>query len=232
MQQQYIKIFQTLVEILNDRNYEIDNTESVQLLLNSQPNTQVLNEHFENNEVLLSGKLRMEHKNAVVDTQNVNENDSPNEDKKVEQGSSSTPTIIVIHQTSEISKIGKTEVNNYIKNYQHVDTVILVYTMITPNGRQCFKKHSKFHLFQEKELCYNITHHCLYVPHRALNDEEEKLVLQKFKTDKDKFPRLLRTDPIARYFGFKIGQLIQINRRYGGTTQPQTFFRIVCDENS
>ena len=64
--------------------------------------------------------------------------------------------------------------------------------------------------FLEKELVYNPTKHA-YVPiHEALTPEESEKFKKEVKGDIIKFPKLLTTDRISRYYGYRKGQIIRI----------------------
>ena len=67
-------------------------------------------------------------------------------------------------------------------------------------------------LFTEAELQYNITKHRLVPLHRKLPDEEAE---QFKKTYGLKFPVILRTDPISRFYHYKRGDVIKIERKGG-----------------
>ena len=64
-----------------------------------------------------------------------------------------------------------------------------------------------------KNLIFNITHH-EYVPkHTILSKEEEDEVLQKYNLTKNKLPKILKSDPVARYYGMKNDQICKILRK-------------------
>ena len=73
-------------------------------------------------------------------------------------------------------------------------------------------------LFQEEELQYNITKHYL-VPKHELSYPKGTKISKDFK-DKygDKFPVLLKTDPVARFYGYNKGDIIKITRKGGYVT--------------
>ena len=87
-----------------------------------------------------------------------------------------------------------------------------------------------FEHFLSKELYYNIIEHRLVPQHTRLS-EDEKLVFFNtllFKPNdnpSDLIPKLLTTDPVARYYFYQPGDLIKIQR-----TVPNLsiFYRIVC----
>jgi DNA-directed RNA polymerase subunit H (RpoH/RPB5) len=67
-------------------------------------------------------------------------------------------------------------------------------------------------LFLFSELQYDITKHNLFAPHVKVVDEK----LSDYRKDNAKnLPKLLQTDIVCRYYFFKRGDMIKINRRDG-----------------
>ena len=74
------------------------------------------------------------------------------------------------------------------------------------------KQYENVEIFLKKNMMFNITHH-RYVPkHIVLNDEESEETVLKFNTPKNKFPKILKSDPVARYFAIKSGMMFKILR--------------------
>ena len=73
---------------------------------------------------------------------------------------------------------------------------------------------SNFHVehFLINNLLINITHHDLVPKHVISSDEEKKAVLKKYKIKESQLPKILTTDPVAKYLGVKRGQLVKIIR--------------------
>ncbi len=69
-------------------------------------------------------------------------------------------------------------------------------------------------IFELAEVLFNITHHVLVPRHEVIsNDAEiEELVKRYNLKNRHQFPIILRTDPVARYFGLRSGQLVRITR--------------------
>ncbi|EZG55401.1 putative DNA-directed RNA polymerase II [Gregarina niphandrodes] len=66
--------------------------------------------------------------------------------------------------------------------------------------------------FMEAELLVNITRHELVPRHIPLSDEEKEELLAQYKIRDIMLPRILPTDPVARYFGLRRGQVVKIIR--------------------
>lgn len=80
--------------------------------------------------------------------------------------------------------------------------------------------------FREIDLRINITHHRRVPAHRLIGNKETRALLQMYRIRKAQLPRLPVTDPVARYYGFKPGQVVRIVRR-SETTGQSTIYRVV-----
>ena len=64
--------------------------------------------------------------------------------------------------------------------------------------------------FNESELEINITEHELYREHTLLTPKEKEELLANYKLTEAQLMRISVDDPVARYFGFKRGQVLLI----------------------
>ncbi|CAD8198661.1 unnamed protein product [Paramecium octaurelia] len=70
-----------------------------------------------------------------------------------------------------------------------------------------------FELFGEDDLVYDVTKHELVPQHIILNDKEKELLLKKYGMVDNQLPRILQSDPIARFLGLHHGDVVKIIRK-------------------
>ena len=107
---------------------------------------------------------------------------------------------------------------------QHIETLrhgighllVLFQDKVTATLREDFFRPQRYELELKHfaQLYVNVARHRLVPPHRRLSLAEESETLDKYRCAKNKFPSILVTDPVVRFYNFPVGSLIEIQRPY------------------
>lgn len=120
-------------------------------------------------------------------------------------------------------KFNVESIQEYIVMMKKMDVnhcIIIYRDNVTPVAKKIVEDSCELtiELFHEQELKCNITKHYLVPKHELLykkGTDENTSFKAKYS---DKFPILLKTDPIARFYGFDKGDIIKITRKNGFIT--------------
>ena len=119
-----------------------------------------------------------------------------------------------------MTKFNVDKIQEYISMIKKMDIwhCLIVYKdSATPIAKKVVddSQEIRIELFNEDELKYNITKHYLVPLHELVvfeNNEEYDIFKKKYGNN---LPVILKTDPVARFYGFKKGDIIKVTRKNG-----------------
>ena len=177
------KVRQTLLEMIQDRGYNIQENEKITLeefiILYNNKNLDIFINDIENNK-----KIYIHFHNEV---KNFSKGELKSLTQKIiEQYEDQDINLILLLREKENSAVSKELSKETYKNVE---------------------------IFLKKNMIFNITHHVLVPKHIILKKEEEIELLEKYNTTRGKLPKLSKSDPIAKYYGMKSDQICKILRK-------------------
>lgn len=124
---------------------------------------------------------------------------------------------------------------NYIKNIisdlesysENISGLVILNTAITTFAKQFLNSEQNsqhIEYFKESDLMTNKTKHYLIPKHILLSKNEKNKFLSDLKCDESHIPRIKNTDPIAQYYGSKVGDIFKIIRHDDNT--PSIYYRL------
>lgn len=157
----------------------------------------------------------------------------------VRKPDNSAPILLFYVGEKSVGKQTIQTLNNRMEQEKVKHAILVLCGKLTPAGSQELleltrvrteterkkTQRKRIEKFAEAELLFNITTHELVPQHRALNEDEKSEVLNLYGKS-ESFPTILISDPVARYYGWTRGQMIEIKRR-SETAGSYTFYRKV-----
>jgi DNA-directed RNA polymerases I, II, and III subunit RPABC1 len=135
----------------------------------------------------------------------------------VEKADDATDQLFIFFPTSD--KVGVLPIKTFCQRMvsENVNrAIIVVKENLTPFAKLAVKemasRNYRIEYFRDAELLVDITEHKLVPEHIVLSAEEKKQLLQRYRLKPTQLPRILVHDPVARYLGLSIGQVVKIVR--------------------
>ena len=115
-------------------------------------------------------------------------------------------------------KINAKQIENFCANMNKTmaeSGIILISDIPTSQAKQKIDEINsvlQIQCFNISELIVNITEHSYVPKHILLNDEEKSKLLNRYRIKESQLPKILTTDPVARYLGLRRGDVVKIIR--------------------
>jgi len=113
----------------------------------------------------------------------------------------------------KITAVNKaTGILDFLNNFKDNKKIIIIKEISKKAHQFILNNYSNTEIFLEEELMINIIDHILVPQHILLSNDEAKYVLEKYNAKKKDMPKIYSTDPIARYYDMKPGNICRIIR--------------------
>jgi len=193
----YFRVRKTTMEMLEDRGYEVS-TEDKNM------NYEDFTNRLEENAIQLvathrTNPIKMAYVAFILDAKSFSKKDLVALKALMDEKYPTNEVTVIIVQDKQTPQIAKELLNDEYKLYE---------------------------IFSMKNLMFNITHHEIVPKHILLNQEEIELVLKQYQTTRAQLPKLLTTDPVAKYYGMKAGDVCKIIRQ-SPMTGESYYYRIL-----
>lgn len=129
------------------------------------------------------------------------------------------------------TKVGVFTIRQYIKEMQDngvEQAIVVVKDAITAFAKQVFieAKPLVIECFKENELLIDKLSHVLVPKHELIDEKEKEELLEIYKAKESQLPKMLSSDPIAKYFGARKNQVFKITRP-SESSGDYIYYRIV-----
>jgi DNA-directed RNA polymerase I, II, and III subunit RPABC1 len=137
-------------------------------------------------------------------------------------------TILAEHETDaedqlfvflpDDDKVGVKTIKQYCEMMKEAGVshaILVVKQGVTPFAKTALQEMASTYLiehFRDAELLVDVTEHRLVPAHALLSPEDRQALLDRYKLRAEQLPRIQRTDPVARYYGLKVGDVVKIVR--------------------
>jgi len=193
----YFRVRKTTMEMLEDRGYEVSEEDK-------NMNYEDFTNRLEENAIQLIATHRMNPVKMVyvafiLDAKSFSKKDLVALKALMDEKYPTNEVTVIIVQDKQTPQIAKELLNDEYKLYE---------------------------IFSMKNLMFNITHHEIVPRHILLNQEEVDMILKQYQTTRAQLPKLLTTDPVAKYYGMKAGDVCKIIRQ-SPMTGESYYYRIL-----
>lgn len=137
----------------------------------------------------------------------------------------------------ETSQLGVDAVSNFIQEmdkFRSKNGILITPRDLSPTAKKNIEGLLSYNIsvFSEQEMSYDPIEHFLTPEHIGMTPEAQRDFLKRNNVSIDQLPVILVTDIITRYYGFKLGEVVEIKRvnMYDSMIQDSLSFRVVRED--
>ena len=141
------------------------------------------------------------------------------------------PTYYIKILNQKITGISKSSnIGDFIYSKKNSPKLIIASGITNKAYQQLKEDFSNTEIFTEAELMIDLVSHVAVPKHEMLNEEETQIFLKDYLLKKREIPKMFITDPVAKYFNAKVGQVFRIIRP-SEVSGNSIYYRIVIKGN-
>lgn len=103
-------------------------------------------------------------------------------------------------------------INEFLASHKNNPKLVVVKDISKKALQYILSNYNNTEIFLEKELMINLVEHILVPKHELLTEEEAVVFYEKYNCKKRNMPKLLSTDPVAKYYNMSPGNICRIIR--------------------
>ena len=101
-----------------------------------------------------------------------------------------------------------------IKELSSMNIILILPYKLSPQAKKEIQKAKDLELFTFDDLIFDIPRHTLYMKHEVI-DQQTFEIETGYRQKPNDLPKILRTDAVVRWFGFREGSIVKIHRPEG-----------------
>lgn len=126
------------------------------------------------------------------------------------QGKKTTYSLkFILRKISTVRKVE--DIDDFLEAHRQNYKFFVVSQML-PKAQKQLLEYDNVEVFSDEELLENIIDNILVPIHIVLTDEEADKYLEEYHLKKSELSRMFTSDPIAKYYNMKTGQMVKIIR--------------------
>lgn len=116
---------------------------------------------------------------------------------------------LLLRKITTINKVD--DIDDFLDKYNDYYKIVVV-SKITPKAHKQFLAYENIEVFGDDELLTNKIDHIFVPKHIILTAEQQEQIRKEYEFKRNEISKIKQSDPIARYYNLKVGQIIMIER--------------------